>query len=232
MTAVTGTIKVSVQGAWPPGEGRNPSSAEAKNVPVPPAPAAEPATDSVEPNDDTLMANAAAGDQGAFRALMARHYRRIYSLAFRMIPNTSDAEDLAQDIFFTVWLKRAEWQPGEAAFSTWLYRVTINRCIDFKRKRKPVESDQIPEIADDRPNAAALLQQHQASRILRTATLKLSDEQQAAIALFYQQGLSNAETAEILGTSVSAVESLLKRARNRLRTILRNRSKDLLGDGG
>jgi RNA polymerase sigma-70 factor (ECF subfamily) len=195
-------------------------------------PSAEPLAAPAEPDDDTLMANAAAGDQAAFRTLMARHFRRVYSLAFRMIPNASDAEDLAQDIFFTVWLKRAEWQPGEAAFSTWLYRVTLNRCIDFKRKRKPVGEDQIPELADDRPDAAALLQQHQASRILRGATLKLSNEQQAALALFYQQGLSNAETAEILGTSVSAVESLLKRARNRLRKILRNRSKDLLGDSG
>lgn len=221
MTVVGGTIELSAHEAPPPCEGGNPLPEDRYR------PSAPLADGPAEPDDDTLMARAAAGDQGAFRTLMARHFRRVYSLAFRMVPNASDAEDLAQDIFFTVWLKRAEWQPGEAAFSTWLYRVTVNRCIDFKRKRKPVGADQIPEQADDSPDAAALLQQHQASRILRSATLKLSNEQQAAIALFYQQGLSNAETAEILGTSVSAVESLLKRARNRLRTILRNRSKDL-----
>ncbi len=182
--------------------------------------------------DDELMARATAGDQAAFRILMARHYRRVFGLVYRMIPNTADAEDLAQDVFFTVWLKRADWTPGAAIFTTWLYRVTVNRCIDFKRKKKPEYTDELMEIADDRPTAAAVVQQHQASRILRQATLKLSNEQQAALALFYHQGLSNAETAEILGTTVSAVESLLKRARNRLREILRNRSKDLIGDSG
>lgn len=183
-------------------------------------------------SDDELMARAAAGDQGAFRVLMARHYRRVFGLVYRMLPNTADAEDLAQDVFFTVWLKRADWQPGAASFTTWLYRVTINRCIDAKRRRRPECSDDLTEIEDDRPDAAAVVQQQQASQILRRATLKLSNEQQAALALFYHQGLSNAEAAEILGTTVSAVESLLKRARNRLREILRNRSKDLIGDSG
>lgn len=180
-----------------------------------------------EPDDDTLLSRVAEGDQAAFRALMARHFRLVFSLAYRMIPNRADAEDLAQDIFFTVWLKRADWQPGNAAFTTWLYRVTINRCIDFKRRFKPTSSDDIPELVDDRPDAAALVHQRQTSEILRRAILKLSDEQQAVLALFYHQGLSNAEAAEILGTSVSAVESLLKRARKRLRELLRKRSNDL-----
>lgn len=56
-------------------------------------------------------------------------FRRVYSLAFRMIPNAADTENLIQGVFFIVWLKRAEWQPGEATFSIWLRRVTINRCI-------------------------------------------------------------------------------------------------------
>jgi RNA polymerase sigma-70 factor (ECF subfamily) len=232
LTFVGGKIEVSANGARPPGKGESPAPAEAASSGQHHKPSAETCAAGTEPSDDALMAQAAADDQAAFRALMARHFRRVYAVAFRMVPNPADAEDLAQDVFFTVWLKRTDWQPGEAAFSTWLYRVTINRCIDFKRKRKAVECDEVPEMADDRPDAAALLQQHQASQILRSATLKLSDEQQAALALFYHQGLSNAETAEILGTSVSAVESLLKRARNRLRIILRNRSKDLLGDGG
>lgn len=228
MTFVGGAFKANGGEAWPAGEAGNSQPAACQSSGPPAAPVAGLA----EADDDALMAEAAAGNQAAFRALMTRHFRRVYSLAFRMIPNASDAEDVAQDIFFTVWLKRADWRPGEAAFSTWLYRVTLNRCIDFKRKRRPIDPDPVPEMADDRPDAASLLQQHQASRILRNATLKLSNEQQAALALFYQQGLSNAETAEILGTSVSAVESLLKRARNRLRQILRNRSKDLLGDSG
>lgn len=189
--------------------------------------ASDPALPHDDADDDTLLARIAGGEQAAFRALMARHYRRVFTLVYRMIPNRDDAEDLAQDIFFTVWVKRADWKPGEATFTTWLYRVTVNRCIDFKRKRKPEGSDEVPDVADDRPDAAALVHQRQTTEILRQATLKLSDEQQAVLALFYQQGLSNAEAAEVLGTSVSAVESLLKRARKRLREILRKRSKDL-----
>ena len=214
----------------PPTERRPKIEAVASANPSPPP--IEQAAWEEEAGDDDLMARAAAGDQVAFRTLMARHYRRVFGLVYRMIPNTADAEDLAQDIFFSVWLKRADWQPGAARFTTWLYRVTINRCIDFKRQKKPEYSDELAEIPDDRPSAATVVQQHQASQILRRAILKLSNEQQAALALFYHQGLSNAEAADVLGTTVSAVESLLKRARNRLREILRNRSKDLIGDSG
>ncbi len=101
---------------------------------------------------------------------------------------------------------------GEAAFSTWLYRVTLNRCIDFKRKRKTTDTERDPEMADDGRTRGGLAATA-SSRILRNATLKLSDEQQAALALFFIKACRIAETAEILGTSVSAVESLLKRAR-------------------
>lgn len=230
MNFVLDKLELLERKAWEPEPGENAGRNGCESSASRPAQMTSPDIITSEPSDDALMALAAAGDQEAFRSLMARHFRKVYSLVYRMIPNAPDAEDLAQDVFFTVWVKRAEWRPGVAAFSTWLYRVTVNRCIDFKRKSKPADPDAVADLVDDRPDAAAILQQNQASQILRTAILKLSDEQQAALALFYQQGLSNLETAEVLGTTVSAVESLLKRARKRLREILRNRSKDLIGD--
>lgn len=177
---------------------------------------------SMEDND--LMALVRGGDRAAYRLLVERHFERIYALAYRIVRHGADAEDIAQDVFFRLWTGRANWRTEGARLSTWLFRVTVNRCIDYKRKPRAGSMEEIPELADDAPSAVKLIEQQQATAMLRQAIAKLSDQQQAALALFYQQDLSNAEAAEVLGISVNAVESLLKRARKRLRELLRHSS--------
>ena len=130
--------------------------------------------------------------------------------------------------FFKLWTNRDKWVREGAQISTWLYRVTLNRSIDFKRRPKGETLDEAPEVEDRSPNAVTLIQRSQTSKMLKEATTKLSEQQQAALALFYQQELSNAEAAEVLGVSVNAMESLLKRARQKLREILKHSSNEML----
>ena len=179
-------------------------------------------------SDTDLMLRMAQDDQHAFNTLVTRHFQRTYALAFRLIQSPSDAEDLTQEIFLTVWCKRGEWKDSGAKFSTWLYRVTFNRCIDFKRRAKNADMDEIPDIQDDRPSAVRLIERSEANQKLRQAMLKLSYPQQVALALFYQEGLSAMEASEVLDISVNALESLLKRARKRLRELLKSSSQELL----
>lgn len=181
-----------------------------------------------EVSDVELMAMVGQGDQAAYRLLVERHFERIYALAYRMIYHGADAEDIAQDTFLKLWLKRQDWKREGAAITTWLYRVTVNACIDYKRKPRAVTMPEGYDPADVQPTAVTLIHRQQTNLALRQAMLKLSVQQQTALALFYHQGLSNAEAAEVLDISVNAMESLLKRARKKLRLYLHNSSEDLI----
>jgi len=179
-------------------------------------------------SDADLMDRVVANDQMAYQQIVKRHFEKMYALAYRMIQQGADAEDITQDVFFKLWTNRDKWTREGAMVSTWLYRVTLNRCIDYKRKPQGTTLEEAPEVEDRSPSAVTLIQRSQTSKMLKEAQLKLSEQQQAALALFYQQELSNAEAAEVMGVSVNAMESLLKRARQRLREILKHSSNEML----
>jgi len=179
-------------------------------------------------DDMDLMDRVIANDQLAYREIVKRYFEKMYALAYRMVQQGADAEDIAQDVFFKLWTNRENWQREGAQISTWLYRVTLNRSIDFKRRPVGENLDTAPEVEDRSPSAVTLIQRSQTSRLLKEATSKLSEQQQAALALFYQQELSNAEAAQVLGVKVNAMESLLKRARQKLREILKHSSGEML----
>lgn len=173
-------------------------------------------------DDNALVARMVQGDKGAYRVVVERYYRGIVGIARRMGLTGGDAEDVAQDVFVRVWLHRNKWRAdGNATFKTWLYRVAVNRVIDLKRKPQFVEGTELEEVPDETMSAVDKLAQHQEFKRLRTAIKKLSDQQQIAINLFYDRELSNQEAASIMGVSVNAMESLLKRARKRLREELK-----------
>jgi RNA polymerase sigma-70 factor (ECF subfamily) len=168
-------------------------------------------------SDDGLLALIAGGDRRAFAKLMDRHLDRAYSLARRVLNNKSDAEDVAQDAFLKVWQKAGQWQPGRAQFSTWLYRVVVNRCLDFKRKPVNAALDLVAEQSDDRPDAYEDIAARQRQAKIAAAVADLPERQRTAIALSYTAGLSNAEAAASMEISVKAFESLLVRAKRELR---------------
>jgi RNA polymerase sigma-70 factor (ECF subfamily) len=171
------------------------------------------------PSDHDLMARAGRGDGRAFHVLTQRHAGRAVALARRMLGSEALAEDIVQDAFLRVWTNAPRWRP-EAAFRTWLYRIVINLCLNAKRRPAELELDAADRVADPAPPADAQLEQRERDRALNGAVDDLPPRQRAAIVLTYQEGLSNAEAASVLGVSVGGLEALLVRAKRTLRETL------------
>ena len=173
----------------------------------------------MDDSDEALMARIARGDQQAFRTLAGRHLPAMLGLARRILGNASDAEDVAQEAMLRVWTHAPRWQPL-AAFRTWLTRVVVNLCLDRKRRAPWVALEAAGEIVDPTPGASEQAERDERERMVAAAIAGLPARQRAAIVLTYGDGMSNAQVAEILDTSVSAVETLLVRGKQNLRRVL------------
>ncbi len=170
--------------------------------------------------DEELVALSARGRQDAFEILVKRHQRRVAGLAYRFTGSRADAEDLAQDVFLAAWKAAARWRP-EAKFGTWLYRVTANACLNWKRRSRPerAESLDLRPAAGESAEAALARQEEQAE--VAAAVQALPHNQRLALILRRFEGRSNREIAESMETSEPAVEGLLQRAYEGLREKLR-----------
>jgi RNA polymerase sigma-70 factor (ECF subfamily) len=173
----------------------------------------------MDDSDEALMARIARGDEQAFRLLARRHLPAMAGLARRVLGNAAEAEDVAQEAMLRVWTHAPRWQPL-AAFRTWLTRVVVNLCLDRKRRAPWVDLEAAGEIVDPAPDAGAQAEQSERDRLVAKATAELPVRQRTAIVLTYGDGMSNAQVAEILDTTVSAVETLLVRAKQNLRRAL------------
>lgn len=179
-------------------------------------------------DDDTLLARMRDDDDAvAYRLLVERHVDRAYAIALRVLGNMADAEDVAQECLVKVWTHRNSWQEGKAKFSTWLYRVVVNRCIDLRRRPTNECLDDVPEPMDDEADSVTRIHRTQVFGRLEEAMGRLPEQQRLALTLSYFDDLGNAEIAEILDTTVAAVESLLKRGRQTLRDRLRRSERDV-----
>ncbi|MFG1382791.1 sigma-70 family RNA polymerase sigma factor [Xanthobacter versatilis] len=169
-----------------------------------------------EASDEDLMARVATADAAAFRTLCDRHAARAAGFARRFLGDAQDAEDIAQEALLRVWRAAPRWRPT-AAFGTWLYRIVVNLCLNHRRKARFLPLDGTEEAADPAPDALARMERREDDLGLWAAVADLPERQRAAILLTYWEGLSNARVADILGTSVPGVETLLVRARRSLR---------------
>jgi RNA polymerase sigma-70 factor (ECF subfamily) len=176
--------------------------------------------------DGELVARIAKGDQGAVRALVDRHIGALMAVARRMLGSQHEAEEVVQDVFLRVWTNAAKWQPGQAKFATWMHRVAINLCYDRLRRRREVSVDTLPERPDPAPGAEVGLEEGDLARLMDAELQELPERQRSALVLCHYQGLSQSEAAEILDISVEALESLLSRARRRLRDRLAGVAKE------
>jgi len=170
--------------------------------------------------DAELLQAIAGGDRSAFDRLSRRHLDRAYGVALRMTGSRADAQDVVQDVFLRLWQRPDAWRPGQAQFSTWLYRVVVNRCLDLKRRPKGTDLDSVEEPQDPDANAEDSLLDAERSRALDSAVNQLPERQKAAIVLTYTAGLRNAEAASAMDISVKAFEALLVRAKRELRDFL------------
>jgi RNA polymerase sigma-70 factor (ECF subfamily) len=177
----------------------------------------------MDDSDEALMARVARGDETAFRLLSRRHVPVMLGLARRILGNAADAEDVAQEAMLRVWTHAPRWQPL-AQFRTWLTRVVVNLCLDRKRRAPWVALEAAGEIVDPALGATQQAELNERDRMVASAVAELPARQRTAIVLTYGDGMSNAEVAEVLDTTVSAVETLLVRAKQNLRRALDDES--------
>ena len=176
--------------------------------------------DDSDMHDDALMTLYANGDNTAASVLASRHTSRVLALAFRMLNDAAEAEDVAQEAMMRLWKIAPEWRLGEAKVSTWLYKVASNLCLDRLRKTRNTALDDIPEPEDDAPSVEeAMLQQARAAS-LQEALDALPARQRLAVTLRHIEELSNPEIASVMEISVEAVESLVSRGKRALSAML------------
>ncbi|WP_170784239.1 RNA polymerase sigma factor [Ruegeria lacuscaerulensis] len=179
------------------------------------------------PADDVLLAMFAAGDAAAARVLTDRLGPRSYSVALRMLGNRAEAEDMTQEAMMRLWKVAPDWVAGQAKVSTWLYRVTMNLCLDRLRKQTPDRLSDVPEPEDGCASAAQKMQDEARRDALQAALSKLPDRQRQAVILRHIEELPNPEIAGIMELSVEAVESLTARGKRALTAILVGRRDEL-----
>jgi RNA polymerase sigma-70 factor (ECF subfamily) len=173
-------------------------------------------------DDRELMALAAAGDRGAFAELAQRHQDWVFRLAYRFSRDRQDAEELTQEILFKAWRHAGSFR-AESAFATWLYRLAVNTCLNFRqaRKARPDPGPLPVELEAEGPRAGAGLAAAERESRLRQALAALPARQRLALALASLEDRSYEEIAAAMGVSLPAVESLVFRARRNLAARLR-----------
>lgn len=163
--------------------------------------------------DSELVAAARSGDQAAFATLVRRHTTAVYAHAYRFFGESSTAEDIVQEVFIKAFRSLATFDE-RARFSTWLYRITRNACLDEVRsgKRRPIPVDPLtnPVAGDDVADAAAL------SVTVEYAMRALPPEDRDALSAVSVFGLTYAEAAQALGVPAGTVKSRVFRARRAL----------------
>lgn len=167
--------------------------------------------------DDELMVWSATGDRRAFDEIVARHGPFALRVASRIIPDRQGAEDVVQEAMVRAWSQAGRFDPLRAQFRTWLYRIVVNLCIDQRRRPSPEALPEDFDTADSAPAADETVAAAERHAALAAALADLPVRQRTAMALVYDEGLSGAEAARLLGLSAKAVERLLARARASLR---------------
>jgi len=176
---------------------------------------------------EELMARIAEGDESAFEILVNRHQTSVLNLIYRFIGDRTRAKDLAQEVFLRVWQSAKSYEP-KAKFTTWIYRITANLCLNelkssrrkkwlqFLRFGDNLENTVEETLVDDRASPEDILLAKERSRQIANALQSLPENQRMALILKRYDDLSYQEIAKILNCSISAVESLIVRAKRAL----------------
>ena len=188
------------------------------------------ATPMVTPTDEQLIARIAAQDAAALRALYDRHVARVYSTALSYLQIEADAEEVTQDVFARAWRGAANFR-SDSQVTTWLYRITVNTSLSAldKRKRRRGFLGVLSASHDppDFHHPAAKLEEKETNRALFAAIYRLPDRQKTAFVLSYVEELPRQQVADVMQLTLKAVEGLLMRAKQNLRTSLQSTYTDL-----
>lgn len=173
--------------------------------------------------EQKLIDAAIAGDSSAFERLIEPLEGRIYAVALRMCGNREDAQDCMQESMIRIYRALSSFK-GQSSFSTWIYRITMNTCLDELRRRKARRSTSLDTLLDsgwsptdetDTPERHAI--QSEQRRTLERAIAELPEDMRAAVVLRDIQGLAYDEIASALNVNVGTVKSRISRGRERLR---------------
>jgi len=175
-----------------------------------------------EKSDRELLALVREGNHQAFAELVQRHTGRFYRLAYRYVQNRETAEDLVQDAFLKLWENPAIWRPERSSkFTTWFYRIVVNLCLDWQKKKRPMPLDEAIPVADDTETIDEAMTRLQAQKLLEKEIAALPERQRTALNLCFDEELSNQEAAEAMGLNLKALQSLIMRAKTTLRERLK-----------
>lgn len=168
-----------------------------------------------------LINRASTGDRMAAQSLIQTLSPPLYRMAYRVLGDSSEAEDMVQECFMRLWPKLKSWR-SDARLSTWLHRVMLNQCIDHKRKFRPTPSEILEETLGHGDTVHDVLEKKQAWQAVSKALAQLPARQATALSLCVIEGHSQQEAASLMNVGERALESLLARGRRSLKTLLSN----------
>lgn len=170
-------------------------------------------------DDHGLLLRVANGDKPAFTEFARRHMPGMLGLARRYLSGT-DAEDIVQEAFTRVWVKAGQWQDRGISPRSWLARIVYNLCMDSFRQRHDEDEQALDLLVSNEAGPEQAFEQAAQQSFVLKALQVLPERQRSAIQLTVYHSMSNRETADVLGVSLDALESLLGRARRTLRAVL------------
>ena len=177
----------------------------------------------MERNERDMIERASRGDAASFNHLMEQHERRMYAVALRMCGNREDAQDCLQEAMLRVYRAIGGFK-GQSSFSTWVYRITMNTCLDELRRKKNRQNTSLDNLLDmgwspaDETNAPEKqAMRSELRRNLNRAIRELPEEMRAAVVLRDIQGFSYDEIARMLEINVGTIKSRISRGREKLR---------------
>lgn len=181
--------------------------------------------------EERLISHAVVGDSAAFSELMTLHERRMYAVALRICANREDAQDCLQDAMLRIYRSLGSFK-GQSSFSTWVYRITMNTCLDELRRRKSRNATSLdnlldngwsPSDNDNAPEKYAMASEQR--RVIDRAIAELPEDMRSAVVLRDVQGFSYDEIAEMLEANIGTIKSRISRGREKLRLILRENAE-------
>ena len=172
----------------------------------------------LEETDLELIESCRRGDPGAFRTLFEIHKDRVYSIALRYCGDTNAAMDIAQEVFLKLFSAMPNFR-GDSRFESWLYRIIVNCCFDYKRRifrLGPLADELLGMLRAPGESTLQRMMRDQLGDRVRTAVSALPPDQRIAVVLRYTEGLSYEEIAEATGCSAGTIASRLNRAHRSL----------------
>jgi len=190
----------------------------------------------LDSSERALVEMSANGDIEAFETLLKTHRKKVYNIALRMTKNPEDAQELSQDALIRAFTAIKKFR-GDSSFSTWLYRITMNVCTDFLRKKNKTivisleqgavgnENDTSVQLPEDGPGPDIISEKSQLKELVRKAMDSLSAEHRQVLVLRDLMDLTYKDIARTLGINEGTIKSRINRARDALKQVILERSE-------